>query len=156
MAFAIPPRPSLHFPSKFEWFPLWILPKLSVISPFGFSVITDSSFCSPKYQVIPPQAINNGRSLTALLSHFTDQNECLNVAFWQTINHWCVLIKDWTLYYYYKKMYTLSLVMLRLLMHYPLFTRSLFPLKKNCTSKSQYCLKLSWELLASRSLIVET
>ena len=100
-----PPPPSLHFPSKFEWFPLWILPKLSVIPPFGFSVITDSSFCSPKYQVSPAQAINNGGSLTTLLSHFTDQNECLNVAFWQTINHSCVLIKDWTLYYYYKKMY---------------------------------------------------
>ena len=27
--------PCLHFPSKFEWFPLWILPKFSLIPLFG-------------------------------------------------------------------------------------------------------------------------
>ena len=50
-----------------------ILPKFSAISPFGFSVTTDPSFCFPKNQVIPPkilapspppvQAIKNDRSL---------------------------------------------------------------------------------------------
>ena len=50
-----------------------ILPKFSVISPFGFSVTTDPPFCSPKNQVTPPppplkkknpwlpQGINNDR-----------------------------------------------------------------------------------------------
>ena len=49
-----------------------ILPKSSVIFPFGFSVTTDPPFCSPKNQVIrppfprkknppPPQGINNDR-----------------------------------------------------------------------------------------------
>ena len=42
------PPPCLHFPSKFEWSPLWILPKFSAIPPFGFSVTSDSPFCSPK------------------------------------------------------------------------------------------------------------
>ena len=44
-----PPPPSLclHFPSKFEWSSLWILPKFSVIPPFRFLVTTDSPFCSP-------------------------------------------------------------------------------------------------------------
>ena len=48
-----PPTTCLHFPSKFEWFPLWILPKFSAIPPppFGFSVTID------------PQGINNDRSL---------------------------------------------------------------------------------------------
>ena len=46
--------PCLHFPSKFEWSPLWILPKFSVIPPLGFSVTTNAPFCSPKNQVIPP------------------------------------------------------------------------------------------------------
>ena len=61
--------PGLHFPSKFEWSPLWILPKFSLIPPFGFSVTTDPPFCCPKNQVIPPPnpppllAINNDRSL---------------------------------------------------------------------------------------------
>ena len=69
-----PPRPCLHFPSKFEWFPLWILPKFSAIH-FGFLVSTDPPFYSPKnYYVIPPkkilpsplpsQAIKNDRPLT--------------------------------------------------------------------------------------------
>ena len=43
----------LHFPSKFECPPLWILPKFLAIPPFGFSVMTDSHFFSPKNQVIP-------------------------------------------------------------------------------------------------------
>ena len=67
MTFAIPPPPPrLHFRRKFEWLPLWILPKFSVISPFGFSVTTGPHLCSPKNQVIPqnpPRAINKDRSL---------------------------------------------------------------------------------------------
>ena len=61
MPFAIPtPPPCLHLPSKFEWFPLWILPKFSAISPFGFSVTTDPPFvllrikCSPLKSSAPP------------------------------------------------------------------------------------------------------
>ena len=66
------PRVFIFHVSKFEWSPLWILPKFSVILPFGFSVTTDLPFCSPKNQVIPPkssppppplQAINNHRCL---------------------------------------------------------------------------------------------
>ena len=49
-----PPPPCLYFLSKFEWSPLWILPKFSAISPFGFSVTTDAPVCFPKNQVIPP------------------------------------------------------------------------------------------------------
>ena len=78
MTFAIPlpPRLCLHFPCKFEWSPLCILPKFSLISPFGFSVTSVPPFCSPKNQYIHPkilrpppspphrQAINNDRSLT--------------------------------------------------------------------------------------------
>ena len=45
--------PCLHFPSKFEWSPFWILPKFSVIPPFGFPVTTDPLFCSLKNQVTP-------------------------------------------------------------------------------------------------------
>ena len=55
------PSPCLHFPSKFEWSPLWILPKFSVIPPFGFSVTIDPPFCSPKNQVIPPKILRSGR-----------------------------------------------------------------------------------------------
>ena len=34
------PRPMMSLcPSKFEWSPLWILPKFSVIPPFGFTVM---------------------------------------------------------------------------------------------------------------------
>ena len=54
------PKPCLHFPSKFEWSPLWILVKFSAIPPFGFSVTTD------------PQGINNDRSLmcfTVIMQH---------------------------------------------------------------------------------------
>ena len=51
------PSPCLHFPSKFEWSPLWILPKFSVIPPLGFSVTTDPPSCSPKNQVIPPKIL---------------------------------------------------------------------------------------------------
>ena len=40
-----PPR--LHFPRRFEWSPLWILPNFWAIPPFGFSVTTDPPFCSP-------------------------------------------------------------------------------------------------------------
>ena len=36
-----PPTTCLHFPSKFEWSTLWIVPKFSAIPPFGFSVTTD-------------------------------------------------------------------------------------------------------------------
>ena len=46
-----PPTTCLHFPSKFERSPHWILPKFSAIPPFGLSVTTD------------PQGINNDRSL---------------------------------------------------------------------------------------------
>ena len=42
----------VFFSSKFEWSPLWILPKFSAIPPFGFSVTTD-----------PLHGINNDRSL---------------------------------------------------------------------------------------------
>ena len=81
--FRDPPPQCLHFSSKFEWFPLWILPKFSVIPPFGFSATTDPPFCSPKNQVIPPkilppkpQAINNNRSLNCEF----DLSECLVLA----------------------------------------------------------------------------
>ena len=73
------PPPCLHFPSKFEWSPLWILPKFSAIPAFGFSVTTDPPFCSPKNQVIPSkilrprtQAINNDRSLTHIWHTWQD------------------------------------------------------------------------------------
>ena len=79
-----PPRHCLHFPSKFELFPLWILPKVSVINPFGFSVTTDPPFCSPKSQVLPqnppapppppPQAINNDRSLNRVTPNRLEAN----------------------------------------------------------------------------------
>ena len=46
-----PPTTCLHFPSKSEWSPLWIVPKFSAIPPLGFSVTTD------------PQGVNNDRSL---------------------------------------------------------------------------------------------
>ena len=69
-----PPPPCLHFPSKFQWSPLWILLKFPVIPPFGFPVSTDSPFFSSKNRLIPrkivcsppphpPSAINNDRSL---------------------------------------------------------------------------------------------
>ena len=75
-----PPTPCLHFLSKFDWSPLWILPKFPVIPPFGFSVTTDPPFCSPKRRVIPPkypappppQTINNDRSLTPTSIRLTD------------------------------------------------------------------------------------
>ena len=55
MTFTIPPPPPsttcFHFPGKFEWSPLWILPKFSAIPPFEFLVTND------------PQGINNDRSL---------------------------------------------------------------------------------------------
>ena len=54
-ALAIPP-PTMSSFSKQIWLyppPPWILPKFSVIPPFGFSVTTDPPFCSPKNQVIP-------------------------------------------------------------------------------------------------------
>ena len=56
MTFTIAPPPTtcLHFPGKFECSPLWILPKFSAISPFGFLVTND------------PQGINNDRSLMCL------------------------------------------------------------------------------------------
>ena len=44
-----PRPPGLHFPSKFEWSLLWILPKFSVIPTFGFSVTTDPPFCCPNW-----------------------------------------------------------------------------------------------------------
>ena len=46
----------LHFPSKFEWSPLWILPKFSVIPPLGFSVTTDPPFHSPIKRIRPNRA----------------------------------------------------------------------------------------------------
>ena len=72
MTFTIPPR--LHFPCRQIWVvPLWILPKFSVILPFGFSVTTDLPFCCPKVKWSPQnprppppppfQAINNYRCL---------------------------------------------------------------------------------------------
>ena len=65
--------PSRSSFSKQIWVvPLWILPKFPAIPPFGFSVMTDPPFCSPKNQVFPPKilrspAINNDRSLIDLL-----------------------------------------------------------------------------------------
>ena len=62
-----PPPHVLTFQVNLIGPPLWILPKFSVIPPFGFSVTTDPPFCSPKNQVIPlkssvpPPAINNDR-----------------------------------------------------------------------------------------------
>ena len=58
----------LYFPSKFKWSPLWILPKFSLIPPFGFSVTTDPAFVLLKIKWSPPNpphllAINNDRSL---------------------------------------------------------------------------------------------
>ena len=38
-----------------------ILPKFSLISPFGFSVTTDPPFCCPKNQVIPPHPKKTNR-----------------------------------------------------------------------------------------------
>ena len=35
MTFAIPPSSCLHFPSEFEWSPLWIPPKFSIIPLLG-------------------------------------------------------------------------------------------------------------------------
>ena len=68
-----PPSSCLHFPSEFEWSPLWIPPKFSIIPPFGFSVTIDPHFCFPKNQVIPPKIpppppreINNDRSFVPL------------------------------------------------------------------------------------------
>ena len=85
MTFAIPPAPPcLHFPSKFEFSPLWILPTFSAILPFGFSVTTDPPFCSPKNQVIsqnptpplsPLQAINDDRSLNKVTPNWLDTNQ---------------------------------------------------------------------------------
>ena len=70
MTFAIPPPNVFIFQANLSGSPsAVILPKFSVISPFGFSVTTDPPFCSPKNQVIPPiillptQVINNDRSL---------------------------------------------------------------------------------------------
>ena len=61
----------LYFPSKFKWSPLWILPKFSLIPPFGFSVTTDPAFVLLKIKWSHPksspsllQAINNGRSFS--------------------------------------------------------------------------------------------
>ena len=42
-----------HFPSKFEWPTVWILPKFSAIPPFGFSVTSDPPFCSSKIKWPP-------------------------------------------------------------------------------------------------------
>ena len=65
------PLPCLHFPSKFEWSPLWILPKFSATPPFGFSVTTDPPFFLPKIEWSPlksspppAQVITNDRFLT--------------------------------------------------------------------------------------------
>ena len=62
MTSGIPP-PCLHFPSKFEWSPLWILPKFSAIPPF----FSPKSKWSPLKSSAPAphlQAINNDRFLT--------------------------------------------------------------------------------------------
>ena len=48
------PLPCLHFPSKFEWSPLWILPNFLAISPFGFSITTDSPFFFSQKSSDPP------------------------------------------------------------------------------------------------------
>ena len=68
--FPPPPPPCLHFPSKFDWSPLWILPTFSVIlllgsqlrliPPFVLLKIKRSAQKSPPP---PHQAINNDRSL---------------------------------------------------------------------------------------------
>ena len=85
MTFVIPPpspAPMSSF-SKHIWvIPLWILPKISAIPPFGFSVTTDPPFCSPKNQVIPtkilrPPVINNDRSLI-----------------WEGLNRWFIACEN--------------------------------------------------------------
>ena len=70
MTFAIPVSfnsPCRHFSSKFEWSPLWILPKFSVIPSFRFSVTIDPPFCSLKIKWSPlkssPPGHENDRSL---------------------------------------------------------------------------------------------
>ena len=60
---------------------IWVVPplnpsKFSAIPPFGFSVTSDSPFCSPKIKWSPlkfsaplPKAINNDQSLTTKYIH---------------------------------------------------------------------------------------
>ena len=84
MTLATSPAPCLHFPSKFEWSTLWILPKFSAIPPFGFSVTTDPSFCSPtiKWSPLkfsPPEGINNDQSLTIEYIHVPEPSSLFRV-----------------------------------------------------------------------------
>ena len=51
---SLSPLPRLHFPSKFEWSPLWILPTFSAIPHFGFSVTTDRLFFFSQKSSDPP------------------------------------------------------------------------------------------------------
>ena len=74
---SLPPLPYLHFPSKLDCFPFWVLPKFSVI-PFWVHSYDWPPFCSPKNQVtLPPclkssfpapNVIDNDRSLNRSLS----------------------------------------------------------------------------------------
>ena len=92
--FRDPLSPCLHFPSKFEWSPLWILPKFSAIPSIGFSVTTDPPFCSPKNQGPPPQVMNNVWSLMSslicsgekcrLISPTAASNEVLSILYWDS------------------------------------------------------------------------
>ena len=83
-----------HCSSRFEWSPLWILPKFSVIPPFWALSYDWSPLCSPKNQVIPPkilrppQVINNDRSLNnwlqvirlTFLRHRIEHKRALNLS----------------------------------------------------------------------------
>ena len=76
MTFAILPHSGLHFPSKFEWFSLWILPKFSVIPLLGSQLRLIPPFVLLKIKWPPPptQAINNDRSLSFV--SFTCLRQC--------------------------------------------------------------------------------
>lgn len=86
-------------------------------------------------------------------------NGCLKVVFWQTINKKLLtLIKDWTFWniittyqnVHYHNAWSFKF---KSYMYYPLFTRSLSLFFK---LQYIYCSKVSWQPLASQSLILET
>ena len=89
------PPPMSSFSSKFEWSPLWIIQKFSVIPLFGFSVTSDPPFVLLKIKLLPPksipppsphQAINNDRSLT--VNYSTRAKKGVNSDL-QRIRNWC-------------------------------------------------------------------
>ena len=83
MTLATSSAPCLHFPTKFEWSTLWILPKFSAIPPFGFSVTTDPSFYSPTIKWSPlkfsPPGENNDQSLTIEYIHVPEPSSLFRV-----------------------------------------------------------------------------